>query len=359
MNNSLATLLKAFERKRSVGLIEADRQDLEEGRKMLRDRLGNPQELDALTVHQGTSLFFYLADWQGSVDLVSRYLTQTLSIEEKAWAWWELIDNLCLLQCCEEAVTHHHRYIDWAQAQWERGHLSSSRLLLTIADCTWAQCWVHLGKIDTWFERFHAIMASVEPTPADRLERFYCLRTACQIRRECGKEVEALAIATRIRDLAQEDLTWERSWEMAVQAQDMEARIYLQRQDMDAVRRSGIQAMSLLENRSATPLSAEETTRLAIQYDNVAATMFLADQYDLSIPLHRRCLELSSVSEYAHLALAAALWVTTREREPVLCLLREGAVRCRGDWFATDFRELAEFEDVRDDTEFEAIVRKG
>ena len=117
--------------------------------------------------------------------------------------------------------------------------------------------------------------------------------------------------------------------------------------------------MALLESRSATPMVEEETVRLAIQYDNVAATMFVADQYDLSIPLHRRCLELSPVSEFAHLALAAALWVTTRERTPVLQLLREGAVRCRGDWFATDFHNLAEFEDVRADAEFAAAVARA
>ena len=277
-------------------------------------------------------------------------------MEEKAWAWWELVDNLCLLERWEEAVAAHEPYLDWAQTQWEQGALSSTAFLHTVSDDTWSDGWRRVGKVEAWFERFHAIAAQVEPTPVNRLERFYCLRNACRTLLVCGRDDEALAVLSSVHALAQEDPHWERSWEAEVQAHDMEAALYHRRQETDALRRVGMRATSLLESRGVEPLTAEETTRLAVQYDNVAATMFMADQYDLSIPLHRRCIELSPVSEFAYLALPAALWAMTKEREPVLRLLRQGAERCRGDWFAADFQAMPEFEDVRDDADFAAAV---
>ncbi len=357
MENSLTTILETYQRKRNAGIGAADRQALEAGQEMLRIRLQDPQELDALTVHQGADICHFLADRQGVIDLTSRYLTQTLSVEEKAWAWWELVDKLYEDERWEEAVAANEPYLDWAQAQWEQGTLSSIALLHTVSDCTWSDGWRSVGKVEAWFEHFNAIVAKVEPTPANRLERFYCLRNVCRVLVACGRDDEALTILPEVQALAQEDPNWESSWEIEVQAQDMEAGIYRRKQETDALRRAGIRAISLLESRGAAPLTPEETTRLAVQYDNVAATMFMADQYDLSIPLHRRCIELSPVSEFAYMALPAALWATTKEREPVLRLLRQGAERCRGDWFATDFREMAEFEDVREDAEFEATVR--
>lgn len=290
--------------------------------------------------------------------LVSDYLAQSLSLEEERWARWERVDSLALLGRCEEVIASQQADLGWAAARFP-----PEALLRVMDDSTQAACWLAQGRIEDWLTIFHTLMTDITLTEESRFERFYYLRTACHMLQESNRQEEAFVVVNQIRALISEDPAWTRNSEIEIQAWDAEARLFWSQQDIPRLRQAGIAATQRLEQQFGLMHgllnTSDEKQRIQSGYDNMAATLFRATQYDLSIPLHRRCLELGSRSEYVCLWLAAALWQTERRRDAPLALLKQGATASWGGNYQQRFAALSEFADVRSDLEFVAAVTLG
>jgi len=288
---------------------------------------------------------------------VSDYLSESLPLEEERWARWERVDSLALLGRCEEMIAVQKEDLAWATAR-----LPPDALLRVMDDSTQAACWLAAGRIEEWLTIFDTLMTDTIPTEGNRFERFYYLRTACHVLQESDLQTEAFSIVSRMRALIAEDPDWVRAAEIEVQALDAEARLFWSQQEVPRLRQAGLAATQRLEQQfglmhGLLNTSAEKQS-LQTGYDNIAATLFRAAQYDLSIPLHRRCLELGGRSEYVYLWLAAALWQTERQRDETLALLAQGASECWGSDYQQRFATLSEFAGVRSDPEFIAAVTR-
>jgi len=311
-------------------------------------------------------LYNLSGDWDACIDLLARHLDQPLSTDEEAWARWHHTDFLAMRRRYAEAVRSHKEFLAWA-----RRTLPADRLLWVMSDGTQALSWIQLGLQDEWLRIFTDVMASVAPSAENRLDRFYYLRTAGDLLINFGhnddkvqagalreapiRAHDALQIAARMRDLAGEDPSWDRAFDITVQANILEQDVYLAQRDIEQVRRLGIATTAALEDRlrRLSTMRDAEKERLRILYDNAAYPLYRARQYDLAIPLFTRSLDLGSASPHARTRLAASLWATTGDRQEALRLINEAAHR----WYSPRplldlMRDLPEFQAVADDADF-------
>jgi len=345
MGQSIVEIVTDFERHYASDPTTSDRATLEAAKPLLQQQL-QVFPLDSALVHLAETLYFHLGDKQAIVDLLSRYLTQPLSVEEQARARWELVDNLAMLRRCNEAVEAQKAFLAWAHK-----HLPQNRLLWVMYDSTQAFCWLEVGKADEWLSVFNDFMESVQVAPENRYDRFFLLRTAGELlnRKQSSRADKPLQVAKKMHDLCNEDASWDRCVEVQLEAYAIETHAYQLLQDITALRHAGLEGTALIQQcRTDYP-------RLNVMCNNLAGPLYRAGQYDLSIPLHQRAIELGTTSEHAYLWLAAALWATTKDRSQVLPILRQGGPRCRGDWYKLE--GVAEFHDVVADIEFQNAVK--
>lgn len=356
---SIARLLHLYALQFDTDPMTADRHLLTEANDRLRTEV-RQTTLSQELVHTAIDMHW---NWTEDASLVSglltRYLQQPLSATEEAWARFEYADSLAALGNSAGVVEQQTSSLSWAQVEWKAGRLTSQQLLRVMSDSTQAQYWSNVGQIDEWFAIFEDLMCTVTPAPDNRMERFYLLRTACHMNRDEGKHLTALSIAEQISALADEDTSWDRAYEMQVQGDDARMRIYAGQGNIKAVRAVGERVSTLLEVRwqGSGDMGEEVRTHLMIQIENIASTLFHARQYDLSIPLHQRCLTLGYSREFVYLWLAAALWAQRGDREEALELLRQGAARTRSARsYREDFAALIEFKEVCREADFLAAI---
>jgi hypothetical protein len=347
----LSSLLLTYEQQIKVDIRDADKTLLHNGEAILSNLLkGNRIQKD--TVHLAHQLYFYLGDYERILYVLEHYLQRKLSISELFWARWNYIDTLALLQRDQEAVAHQKQFIHWALQA-----LPSKERLRTISDSTQGKCWFRLNLIDEWLGLYRLVFQSIRSTVHNRYDRFLCLRTACTMHTWSANNNRALEVANDIRSLIQEDTQWPLAPDIAIQASISEIAIYHHLNMRSDIRHTGAQALLQIDEQFTinNPFSEERHDELCIHLDNLAGTLFFAQHYDLSIPLHWRCIALRSTSAYVRLWLAAALWVTTSDRSTVLTLLEDGAKACRDGGF--DYRELPEFVAVTNDPDFVATLQ--
>jgi len=344
---SLAEILDEHRRQFEADPSTADRSLLESAKRTLRTQLRRSPWTSQL-VHGGYDLYFRLGDKQAIVDMLSRYLMQPLQVEEEAWARWEVVDNLAMLnrsegtESCRMVVGKHKEFLAWS-----RRHLPHDRLLWVMGDGTQAICWIVAGQGEEWLQVFEEVVADITPTEVNRYDRFLYLRTAGGVLSEMGRRNEALRVAQRIRDLCREDTRWERAPAMEVESFALEMKIHRKRQDVAEVRRIGLEATALLEDmeRDAPATSQTQRQRMRTLYHNAAAPLYFAQQYDLAVPLFRRAIELGIREEWTFLWLAASLWAMTGDRVQVLALLERAApLNCGGNlrrWVLPEFADVA------------------
>lgn len=360
MGVSIDRLLHRYALQFDADPITADRRLLTRAHELVHTKLRN-MPLSCELVHTAVDMHW---NWTEDAFLVSglltRYLQQPLSVTEEAWARFEYADSLAALGNSVGVVEQQTSSLSWARAEWKAGRLTSQQLLRVMSDSTQAQYWIDLGLLDEWLAIFEELMCSVLPAPGNRMERFYLLRTACHMNRDKGRYTAALSIAEQISALADEDTAWDRAYEMLVQGEDARMRVYAAQGNGQAVRDTGERVAALLEARwqeimqiDIGDMGGEAQTRLMIQIENIGSTLFHARQYDLSIPLHRRCLELGYSREFVYMWLAAALWTESGDRNETLELLRQGAARTRSPRsYREDFTSLPEFVGVWEAEDF-------
>jgi tetratricopeptide (TPR) repeat protein len=344
-------LLDEYRQQLKADATSADQSLLETARKTLNDLLNRQfQEgcLETEAVHLANEVsYFFGGDKRFTVKVLSQYLTQPLTVEEDSWARWELIDNLAMLRQCEEVVTNHRDFLAWA-----REHLPQDRLLWVMYDGTQAFCWRAASKGDEWLQIFNDIMAVVTPSPENRYDRFIYLRTANRMYSELKKFEEALQIANRIRDLSEEDPTWESAFGVRIESYASEIAVHWKLQNVPEIRCIGQDASAELEAYRAqnVDLDFEQKRKLSTLYHNLAASLYFARQYDIAIPLFRSAINLGIWEHWTYSWLAASLWATTKSRFEVLSLLKQGSDRVVGNYDA--WTRLPEFQDVVTDAEF-------
>jgi len=347
---SLAEIITEYERQFESNPLTTDRSLLETGKKILQKQLESTS-LEPEVVHLGLTLYDHLGDNESGVNLLSRYLTQSLSTDERAWAWWELVDHFVLLRRYEEAVKAHKEFLNWAYEALPR-----TRLFWVMHDTSWAFCWLAIGEGDEWFQIFNDLMASVDFTPENRADRFQILRSAGHVLAKLGRFDEVLQMASKIRSLADEDPSWERTFshDIRIESYAFELNVYQMSQNMTELRRVGIATTELLEEyfHGLPQMTSYQKKRLRMVYHNTAAPLYRARQYDLAILLFQRAIELGITSPHTYGWLAACLWATNREknRSEVLALLKQAAHRTPGQYRC---HKLPEFQDVVDDVEFQ------
>jgi tetratricopeptide (TPR) repeat protein len=332
-----------------------DKSLLQQAEEILTKRMER-QGLTREVVQFGIRLYHLWGDWDTCIQLLARYLEQPHSIDDEAWARWHLTDFLAMQRRYTEAVSTHKEYLAWA-----RRALPTDRLLWVMSDGTQALSWIQLDLQDEWLQIFDDVMAGVTPSAENRLDRFYYLRTAGQLLINFGhndanlRADDALQIAARIRDLADEEPSWDRSFDIKVQSCLLELDIYAVQRNIEQVRRLGIAVMAALEGRlQGFPSMVDaERERMGVLYDNGASPLYRARQYDLAIPLFRRSIELGSPSPHARIWLAASLWAAAGDRQEILSLLKEAAYRWHSPRRLWDFiSSVPEFHDVADTIDF-------
>lgn len=355
MAQDLAATLDAYAQQLRAHGGEPDRALLQQARQILAARLRS-EGLTADVVHLGERLYRMAGEWDRCIALLTRYLAQPLPTDEEAWTRWHLTDFLAMQRRYEEAVHRHKEFFAWASER-----LAPDRLLWVMSDGTQALAWQEHGLRDEWLAIFTDVMARVAPSAGNRLDRFYYLRTAGHLLINFGQRQddlrvdEALRIAGRMRDLAGEDPSWDRAFDIRMQSYVLEIAVYHAQGAAAQVRRVGQEAAAALADRrrGGAVMPAAEQERLAVLYDNLAGTLYHARQYDLAIPLFRASIALESPAPHARIWLAAALRATGGGRAEIVELLREAAQRWYSPRRPWDYvRGLPEFQDAGDDPDF-------
>jgi tetratricopeptide (TPR) repeat protein len=359
MSQTLKQTLDEYRHQFKSDTASADKSLFADVKRVLHERL-QARVLDSEAVHVAVDLSNYFGeDRKLTVKTLSRYLTQPLPQDEEAWARWRLVDNLAALGRCSEVVATQQQFLDWA-----RQVLPPDQLLWVMYDSTQALSWVEAGKENTWLQVFQNLMGQVSATPENRRNRFIYLETASVVLNSLRRVSEVLQIAQLIRQLSEEDTSWDRSLEAKLISFATAINAHCAMQEMEEARRSAEIASKLLEEQwqNLSAMTSSEKQKLLIMYHNMGGTLYLTRQYELAVPFLRRAVELNSFVEHTYLWLSASLWATTKERPEVLALLKQGAQRAVGNQGLGSvgydkWMNLPEFQDVINDDGFLDAVK--
>jgi hypothetical protein len=174
-----AELLKRYSKQFDKDPLTADRSLLDQTRERLKAELQR-QPLSSELVHLAVRLHWNWDTTDSSLtSLLAAYLQQPLPVEEEAWARYECVNSLTGPEQSEELVKQQRAALVWARERWQSGQLASESWLHLICNSSQAQRWSDLGLRDEWLTLLTDLLATIPPNAANRMERFYALRTAC------------------------------------------------------------------------------------------------------------------------------------------------------------------------------------
>ncbi|GHO83300.1 hypothetical protein [Dictyobacter formicarum] len=346
--HKLANLLNQYDSQLNERKQLPDNTLLDQAWTLLQERLNQPT-LDEEVVHLGIILCHKLKERETPIRFLSRYLTQSLPLSEGTWAKWELVDHLALAHRYEEMIKTQKEFLHWALR-----NTPLQDICRVMNDATQALGWVALGQGEEWMHIFHDLLPQVEATETNRFDRFCYFRTAGVVCSELKRTDEVLSFGERIRQIAQEDPSWEKNYYLIAEASHLQMKAYQQLGRIDELRQLGIETAHFIEEQREVFLSTINHLPgdFWIRYHNLGAQFYFAGQYDLAIAQFRRSLNVHEGTSHAYLWLAASLWITTKNRNEVLSLLRSAAHLHAGGKSWCDYRDLPEFQDVRDDPQF-------
>ncbi|HEX6538648.1 MAG TPA: hypothetical protein VF155_05665, partial [Candidatus Dormibacteraeota bacterium] len=233
------------------------------------------------------------------VELLRGYLRQQLTVDEIAWARWELVDHLAMARLRGEAVAEQKAFIAWA-----RECLDGERLPWVVCDLSQALCWLETEQGDDWVEMTEELIGNTPGSAANRLDRFHLLRTRGHILASLGRFDGARHAADGIAALAVEDPAWAEAARMDLERSILLVHVLRMEGDVASLRDVGQRAARTLRER---PFSEES---LATLNHNLASALYRAGQYDLATPLFECALSLGVGSPHCRLWLAACLTAT-------------------------------------------------
>jgi tetratricopeptide (TPR) repeat protein len=300
----------------------ADCSLLDQGRALL-DAHRKERTLQADIVHAGFDLLDCFGECPTVVDLLRQYLGQPLTPDERAWAWWQLVDSLSVLHRCEEVVREHKALWHWAIQNLDGYRLNLAEAfpyhpfgsgaadgdetiapevmrLWVMHDGTQAKCWVEAGQAGEWRRLAQEAIAATPSTRHNRHQRFNFLRTLGVVAAWSGQYEAGLDAAQQVAALADEETDWELQQRWRIEGLYVAMRVHTERKDQTIVRQLGEQAIELVDaiEQRCDPLTTDQRRRLGSHAHNIACPLRGMAQYDLAIPLFERAIALDSASAW-------------------------------------------------------------
>ena len=350
--HELANLLQTYEAEQESSSCP-DRTLLYRAQALLEERLEH-HALDRELVELGHTTYRSLGAWYQEIALLRRALSLQSTQDEQAWARWHIVDCLSLAGDAHKAVEEQKALLQWATDAFPL-----QDCFFVIADGTQARSWFMSGCGHGWLHQYQQLASQAPYTPSNRLDRFYCLRTAVHLCFWLGDLTRASSFLPTLHALEQEDAAWiELPWIrveisiLNIAAADKGGNTVLVR----TLARSAAEELEAWERRLPSHESSEVKRFRSLSH-NIAAPLYRGKHYDLAIPFFQNAVKYHTNPHYAYLWLAASLWQTTHQRERVFPYLQQAAARYDGEGDPWDaFQKLPEFEDVRLDPEFLAAT---
>ncbi len=290
-------------------------------------------------VHNAFSIHLQLRNNERRIEILQTYLGKGLSPEEEAWARWNLVDGLALARRCDEVVSAHIDFFEWAKT-----NIDPEEWLWVMYDGTQALCWFRAGDGDEWLDIYHDLIASVPPTEANRYDRFLYHRTACLALSANGRPTDAVPIGKTITDIGNENPDWPYAFYVKANGYTYLAEAYSalgQIGEFQAVvdrtnsllsefaeslpRPEEIGELPLLVPKLADPMNQMRHSNEHQQLDpilayrgachNLGAVLYRAKEYNLAARQFEAAMSYKFLSQYLAKCYAASLWMTTHDRE--------------------------------------------
>ncbi len=231
------------------------------------------------------------------VDLLTAYLKSDLKVQERVWGWWHLIANLAMLRRCREAVEQQEAYLEWAIAIL----LASQYILEVMNDGTQAGCWLQINHLDDWIDIFN----NTEPTPENRLARFYYLRTATRIFSTATRYELAEDAIAKLKNLISEEVNWEQKTWVEMEIAAVELNLLEAKRDINNA--LGVVAKVKEKIETIERLQLVNPLKIATLWHNNAAQLFRMGLYSEAEVLLRRAIASNSQNWCALVFLAVCL----------------------------------------------------
>ncbi|WP_019507323.1 hypothetical protein [Pleurocapsa sp. PCC 7319] len=251
------------------------------------------------------------------IDLLENYLRADLKVEERIWAWWNLVDNLAMLRRCNDAVTQQENYLKWAISS----NLASKYILEVMNDGTQALCWLQLNRLDDWINIFNQLIDNTEPSQENRLARFYYFRTAARIFSTATRYKLAEDAIAKLKNLLLENINWENKTWVEIEILAVELNLLEAEGNVDRA----IQLTAKIKEQIETieKLKLANPTKISTLWHNNAAPLFRMGLYLEAELMFRRAIALNSQNWCSFVFLAACLTKINKYSEESTQLLVE------------------------------------
>ena len=263
------------------------------------------------------------------VDLLENYLRADLKVEERVWAWWNLVDNLAMLRRCNDAVTQQENYLKWAISS----NLASEYILEVMNDGTQALCWLQLNRLDDWINIFNQLIDNTEPSQENRLARFYYFRTAARIFSTATRYKLAEDAIAKLKNLLLENINWEnKTW---VEIEIVAVELNLLEAEGDIERAIQLTAKIKEQIETIEKLKLANPTKISTLWHNNAAPLFRMGLYLEAELMFRRAIALNPQNWCSLVFLAACLTkIDKYSEESTQLLIKAGSLTNQRDYEA-------------------------
>ncbi|MGL5940151.1 MAG: hypothetical protein ACRC2S_07140 [Waterburya sp.] len=235
------------------------------------------------------------------VDILSNYLKSDLKVEERVWGWWNLVDNLALLRRYNDAVSQQEAYLKWAISS----NLDSELILEVMNDGTQALCWLQLDRIDDWKDILNQLIDNTQPSPENRLSRFYYFRTAARIFSDATRYELAEKSIIQLKNLILEDINWKQKTWVEIEITALELNLLESKGDVNQARQIAEKARKQIELIERSKLT--NPTKISTLWHNNAAPLFRIGLYSKAELMFRRAIASNPQNWCALVFLAACL----------------------------------------------------
>lgn len=315
---------------------------LEEAERLVDAGLSS-EELRREVVRVAVALFQVQWDGVRIVEVLGRYLSRELEVDEELWARWQRIDWLAILGRCEEAVSDQLALLAWVE---DRG--LPERLAEVWHDSTQLGCWVALDRKNDWLTQFWRVIELCPAVPENRAERIELLFTGLSAvsDRDLGEQLLTRMTAVLAEDPDWEERQWaeDRLWKHRLLTAVREA-------NTDELRKTADEYVEWIETQGW-----DAQTRAGYISD-IGFTFLLAEQYADAIEFFDRAIENGLTRGHGYVWCAAAVWAAQKDRKRVVALLREASRRMPSHQAEEVFKATNQFQDSHDEADFLEALR--
>jgi len=310
------------------------------------------------------TIYGYLGDKGLSerVDLMRKCLlhTATGSPEDKFWANWELVDNLALLKRYEEMVKEQRIFLDWAKS-----NMSPKSCLKVMYDSTQAIGWINESRTDEWFDIYHNLINSIEPTKQNRHNRVLYVETAAGLLAfSLQKYDDALKEIERYKNILLEDRAWSEFKKFSIRRISYLLEVYSGKNEMEKYDELVNNAISEIElyfkqYKQRMSIDIDEVCNMA---HDIGACLMWDKRYQKAMMLFEYAIEKQGAG-ITHFFYAICIWTLKKNRKITLHHLQRAELKVKGNGglrsrYIHMFLKQPEFSEIHDDEEFLSIFKR-